>query len=740
MKKILNFIITLTLILSLSVVLIDSNKINAGYSSDTFKEVEKLIDQDLWGGVTLTKEKVQTAYNGTGVSKDGSLTNYWNNHTIQWVDLPGANNGVKVVTWSEGTANEWKQSTVTRTIADFEAKNPGYKVIAGINGDFFKNSKDANNPLDKVTFEPTGFFIQHGGDVYRPCHAGGEVRKTVGWKNDGSVIVGNPTIESEMTLHIGDLEVPVTALEKAPTDNGVGIITARSSSTFDLTGYTVYKAKNIAFRVAHANGKYFIKGEIVGKEDALTAVTSKTGYFYLVAKDGSLDAIQEKQIVTAQYDLTGDWADVDSGVGYIHQFLQDGNILYQGNTTDDFVYTTHPRTLLGFKEDGSTVMMVVDGRGKSSEYLDGATFYQCGEFMKRAGCVNAFNLDGGGSSTLVVRNADGGFDIINTPSDGQERSVGNAVLFVMEDPGIEQDSEYYERTSVKLNIKDTSKLRNVVAEVNGQQYQVDGSSLTINNLQENSKHAIKVKYEIKDSANEGQWLKNETIVYAETAPFVMPESGLRIDTSSITDKGFKVVKEDLGHSDIIRNVTIKVGDYTYQMGDAKEFIIDNLIIDTEYNVNISYDVYDAITDTLYPGSLEPIKIKTASFVAPKVNSFENKGIVGENYIFRYNYDDDDSKVTNAYILVNDTKHEITSKSGNFKIAESNIDLSKSSYTIKLVLEYENDNGQLVKVESESIFLEQIQSSKKGCKKKKIETIIMLTSMIAVAGIVLRKKD
>lgn len=738
MKKILSFIITLSLLCGLFVLSINQNKISAEYSSSTFKEVEKLIEKDLLGGVTLRKQKVQSAYNGTGVSRDGSLTNYWNNHTIQWVDLPGANNGVKVVTWSDGAANAWKQSTVTKTIADFEAKNPGYKVIAGINGDFFKNSKDQNNPLDQATFEPTGFYIQHGGDVFRPCHAGGSVRQTIGWKYDGSVIVGNPTIEENMTLHIGDLEIPVTALEKAPTDNGVGIITARSANTFDLTGYTVYKVKNIAFRVAHANNKYFIRGEVVGKEDALTEVKGTTGYFYLVAKDGSLDSIKEKQVVTAQYDLTGEWADVDSGVGYIHQFLQDGNILYQGNTTDDFVYTTHPRTLVGFKEDGSTVMMVVDGRGNSSDFLDGASFYQCGEFMKRAGCVNAFNLDGGGSSTLVVRNENGGFDIINTPSDGQERSVGNAVLFVMEDPQIEADSEYYERTSIKLTIGDTSKLRNVVAEMNGQQYQFDGSSLVINNLQENQKHAVKVKYEIKDSS--GAWLKNETIVYAETAPFVMPESGLKIDLNSITDSGFKVIKENLGYSDKIRNVVIKVGDNSYQMGDANELLIDNLIIDTEYEVSISYEVYDDVTQSLYPGTIAPFTIKTASFATPTIKNFENKGVVAENYVFRYGYSDENDKVSSAYILVNDKKYELTSKTGNLKIAEADIDLTKSSYTIKLVLEYTNDYGKTVLVESEAILLEQIETSKKGCKKKKLEAVILLTTMITVAGIILRKKD
>ena len=740
MKKILSFSIILSLFFCMFVLFTNINTINAQYTSDTFKEVENVLQKDLAGGVTLYKDKVTTSYNGTGVSVDGRLTDYWNNHTIQWVDLPSVNNGVKVVTWSEGSANKWKQSTVRGTIADFERKNPGYKVIAGVNGDFFKNSKNADIPGDEITFEPTGFYIQAGGEVYRPCHAGGEVRKTVGWKKDGTVIVGNPTIESNMTLHIGDVEVPITGIEDVPRDGGVGILTVKTTRKFNLEGYTVYKAKNIAFRIAHANGKYFLKGEIVGKEEALSSVQTKEGYFYLVAKDNSLDGIKENQVVTAQYDLTGDWADVDSGVGYIHQFLKDGEILYQGNTTDDFVYTTHPRTLVGFKEDGSTVMMVVDGRGLSSEFLDGASFYQCGEFMKRAGCVNAFNLDGGGSSTLVVRNEKGGFDVINTPSDGQERSVGNAVLFVMEDPGISVDNDYSERTSVKINVADMSILRNVVAEVNGQQIPVENNSLIINNLEENKTHAVKVKYEIRDPQNEGKWLKSETIVYPETAPFVMPASGIKVDLTSITDVSFKIVKEDLGYANNVRNVVITVGDNTYQMGDASEFTVSDLIIDSEYTVSISYEIYDEISGKLYPGTIDPFVIKTAAFESPKIKSFENKGIIGEEYVFRYGYSDADDRVTKAYVSVNGKEYEVKSKSGSLKIAEADIDLTSSSYTIKLVLEYTNDENQTIKVESENIILEQIEAPKKGCKKKKLETMILLTSMIAVAGIVIRKKD
>jgi exopolysaccharide biosynthesis protein len=101
----------------------------------------------------------------------------------------------------------------------------------------------------------------------------------------------------------------------------------------------------------------------------------------------------------------GQWSNVTQSCGFIFQTLVNGQSQYQCASNDDLLYTNHPRTFIGFKEDGTPVMMVVDGRGKTSaDKNDGVSLFQGAELMKLAGCVNAYNLDGGGSSTLIVRN------------------------------------------------------------------------------------------------------------------------------------------------------------------------------------------------------------------------------------------------------------------------------------------------------------------------------------------------
>ncbi len=84
----------------------------------------------------------------------------------------------------------------------------------------------------------------------------------------------------------------------------------------------------------------------------------------------------------------------------------------------------HPRTGAGFSKDKSTLYFcVVDGRTTLSA---GVTTKQLAEIMLSAGAYEAMNLDGGGSSAMYID----ALGIVNSPSDGSERAVGNAVYAV----------------------------------------------------------------------------------------------------------------------------------------------------------------------------------------------------------------------------------------------------------------------------------------------------------------------
>jgi hypothetical protein len=89
----------------------------------------------------------------------------------------------------------------------------------------------------------------------------------------------------------------------------------------------------------------------------------------------------------------------------------------------------HPRTSVGFNGDTTQFFMfVVDGRQPGLSI--GMSYKELGDYMKTWGVYQGLNLDGGGSSTMVVRGV-----IVNSPSDiGGERSVSNSLLLISTAP------------------------------------------------------------------------------------------------------------------------------------------------------------------------------------------------------------------------------------------------------------------------------------------------------------------
>ncbi len=99
------------------------------------------------------------------------------------------------------------------------------------------------------------------------------------------------------------------------------------------------------------------------------------------------------------------------------------NSTYYGTNWTD----RHPRTCIGFSQDSARVIqMVIDGRWDAS---NGVTTYQCADIIKLAGAANALNLDGGGSSAMIVQGAP-----VNRTSDGNERAVSNGIFTVSTAP------------------------------------------------------------------------------------------------------------------------------------------------------------------------------------------------------------------------------------------------------------------------------------------------------------------
>jgi hypothetical protein len=94
------------------------------------------------------------------------------------------------------------------------------------------------------------------------------------------------------------------------------------------------------------------------------------------------------------------------------QVSNDQELKFAGKARDD----KHPRTAIGYTADGHVIIMVVQGRfaGKA----EGASLTQLATMLQQLGCVEAMNLDGGGSSCMLIN----GKQTID-PSDKQQRAI-----------------------------------------------------------------------------------------------------------------------------------------------------------------------------------------------------------------------------------------------------------------------------------------------------------------------------
>jgi exopolysaccharide biosynthesis protein len=122
------------------------------------------------------------------------------------------------------------------------------------------------------------------------------------------------------------------------------------------------------------------------------------------------------------YQNAKEW-NVRDAIGAGPALVVDGNIHVTSDEEAFFAKSfnqSNPRTAAGVTADGALILLVVDGRQPESK---GVTLDELSILMHDLGAVDAINLDGGGSSTLVVNNS-----LVNRPAGGVfEREVMSAI-------------------------------------------------------------------------------------------------------------------------------------------------------------------------------------------------------------------------------------------------------------------------------------------------------------------------
>lgn len=219
-----------------------------------------------------------------------------------------------------------------------------------------------------------------------------------------SIKPGAATILTTMPSDSADKKGTVANMKKQLTSaisNGKNVIAGVNADFFDMGGTNVMRGLCIKDGV-------FISG------------TGERPWFG-ITNDGN--AVMGTSAEYANYKDK-----LFTAVGGSHIILKNGGTDNLSIGTE-FSDTRHPRTAAGVTSDGTVVLIVVDGR--QPEISNGASLADLAYIMSTLDCVNAINLDGGGSSTFILKNEKGELVTENSPSAGSLRAVANGLMIVL---------------------------------------------------------------------------------------------------------------------------------------------------------------------------------------------------------------------------------------------------------------------------------------------------------------------
>lgn len=219
--------------------------------------------------------------------------------------------------------------------------------------------------------------------------------------------------EFDTSIYVADIQLASAAyLQTAFADNTYGKnVTAKTSETAKSNG-----------AILAINGDYYgaqEKGYVLRNGVLYRDTVSKNQEDLVIYADGSFSIITEGDVSAEEL--------LEAGAQQILSFgpalVTDGSIAVTEDEEVGKAKTSNPRTAIGILGEGHYVFVVSDGRTSESE---GLSLYELAEVMQALGAETAYNLDGGGSSTMYFNG-----EVINNPTTSgksiKERSVSDIV-------------------------------------------------------------------------------------------------------------------------------------------------------------------------------------------------------------------------------------------------------------------------------------------------------------------------
>ncbi|MFA7493152.1 MAG: phosphodiester glycosidase family protein [Proteiniphilum sp.] len=398
------------------------------YNTDT------LNYEEISEGVRWLKFKIPEFVNGFGTLGKGLVIN-----SLE-VDITQSGNKVEVCPASQATWGNVERPTVMYSRKLKEYSSSGTRPIAVINGDFYLLSSGNKTGYAYINNRPIGAEVSNGMVIQTPfsSSAGFIIRDdgTPGYSSNvsfsGQVTTENeafPLKEVNGYANAGELVLFNNLANSYPTDSAFvwsPYVSTMVSLSHPKDGWRVNDAMEFTVTGIDYNIETTIpaaspyKGKDFNGQGAILVGNASSGNDSKTFL-GKLN-IGDKINVRMEIKINGN----NVSDKYLNVVGYDGSgVILQNGSPVNTWNEAHPRTAIGYSQDGKKVyMIVIDGR--QDNFSAGATTGQVGAIMKALGAYTAVNLDGGGSSCMVING-----NVKNSPSDGSERAVANGVMVMV---------------------------------------------------------------------------------------------------------------------------------------------------------------------------------------------------------------------------------------------------------------------------------------------------------------------
>ena len=345
-------------------------------------------------------------------------------HTVNLIEGPWAIHVVEVdlrQAWEAGVRLRTVKASASPSGLE-KTSSMARGAIAAVNGDFFYD----DNPV-----RTSGLQISQGALVEKP-RRGSAFAMSV----DGRPTVGVFSLQAGLITAAGEA-LPIAAINRDPSDDGLAYYNrharARRDSVHAAVGFHLQSLgaasvinDTVAARVLQVRRKAWPLR--LGVDEWFVAAGMNHGKVELVAAGDTVRLYCLLPPADSQ---------LEEAVGGGPRIIRDGSVSIEDereSLSREFALERHPRTAVGYSRDGRAVFLVtVDGHQPG--YSVGMSLEELARFMARelssfahtgANAHQALNLDGGSSTTMVVRE-----QVVNRPSyPTGEQSVANALTVV----------------------------------------------------------------------------------------------------------------------------------------------------------------------------------------------------------------------------------------------------------------------------------------------------------------------